>query len=205
MGKQWIDTIFFGLQNHCRWWLQRWNEKTLTPWRKVMTNLDSRLKSGEITLSTKVRLVKAMIFPVVMYGCENWTRKKAECSQNNLEKEEWNWRNHPAWLQTMLQSYSHHNSMYFFLFLAISCLCFCHPCRTMHLHPDTILRKHGVYQLVKCLVVVRLGNPDSSSYLCVTVTWWVTLKFLSHWFCHWFIFCPQEEFQPPTSVWVLPT
>ena len=125
-------------------------------------------------------------------------------NQSNLEKEEWNWRNHPAWLQTMLQSYSHHNSMYFFLFLAISCLCFCHPCRTMHLHPDTILRKHGVYQLVKCLVVVRLGNPDSSSYLCVTVTWWVTLKFLSHWFCHWFIFCPQEEFQPPTSVWVLP-
>ena len=80
----------------------------------------------------------------------------------------------------MLQSYSHHNSMYFFLFLAISCLCFCHPRRTMHLHPDTILRKHGVYQLVKCLVVVRLGNPDSSSYICVTVTWWVTLKFLSH-------------------------
>ena len=61
-----------------------------------MTNLDSRLKSGEITLSTKVRLVKAMIFPVIMYGCESWTRKKAERSQSNLEKEEWNWRNHPA-------------------------------------------------------------------------------------------------------------
>ena len=61
-----------------------------------MTNLDSRLKSGEITLSTKVRLVKAMVFPVAMYVCESWTRKKAECSQSNLEKEEWNWRNHPA-------------------------------------------------------------------------------------------------------------
>ena len=47
--------------------------------RKVMTNLDSILKSRDITLSTKVRLVKALVFPVVMYGCESWTIKKAEC------------------------------------------------------------------------------------------------------------------------------
>ena len=47
--------------------------------RKVMTNLDSMLKSGDITLSTKFRLVKGMVFPVVMYGCESWTIKKAEC------------------------------------------------------------------------------------------------------------------------------
>ena len=47
--------------------------------RKVMTNLDSILKSRDITLSTKVYLVKAMVFPVVMYGCESWTVKKAEC------------------------------------------------------------------------------------------------------------------------------
>ena len=47
--------------------------------RKVMTNLDSILKSRDITLSKKVRLVKAMVFPVVMYGCESWTVKKAEC------------------------------------------------------------------------------------------------------------------------------
>ena len=46
--------------------------------RKVMTNLDSTLKSRDITLPTKVRLVKAMVFPVVMYGCESWTIKKAE-------------------------------------------------------------------------------------------------------------------------------
>ena len=46
--------------------------------RKVMTNLDSILKSRDITLSTNVRLVKAMVFPVVMYGCESWTIKKAE-------------------------------------------------------------------------------------------------------------------------------
>ena len=47
--------------------------------RKVMTNLDSILKSRDVTLPTKFRLVKAMIFPVVMYGCESWTIKKAEC------------------------------------------------------------------------------------------------------------------------------
>ena len=47
--------------------------------RKVTTNLESILKSRDITLSTKFRLVKAMIFPVVMYGCESWTVKKAEC------------------------------------------------------------------------------------------------------------------------------
>ena len=47
--------------------------------RKVMTNLDSILKSKDITLLTKVRLVKAMVFSVVMYGCESWTVKKAEC------------------------------------------------------------------------------------------------------------------------------
>ena len=47
--------------------------------RKVMTNLDSILKSRDITLPTRVHLVKAMVFPVVMYGCESWTIKKAEC------------------------------------------------------------------------------------------------------------------------------
>ena len=49
--------------------------------RKVIANLDSVLKSRDITLSTKVRLVKAMVFPVVMYGCESWTVKKAECQR----------------------------------------------------------------------------------------------------------------------------
>ena len=49
--------------------------------RKVMTNLDSTLKSRDITLSTKVNLVKGMVFPVVMYGCESWTIKQAECQR----------------------------------------------------------------------------------------------------------------------------
>ena len=51
--------------------------------RKAMTNLDSILKSRDVTLSTKVRLVKGMVFPVVMYGGESWTGKKAECSRIN--------------------------------------------------------------------------------------------------------------------------
>ena len=59
--------------------------------RKVMTNLDSILKSRDITLSTKVRLVKAMVFPVVMYGCESWTVKKGE-SQRIDAFELWCWR-----------------------------------------------------------------------------------------------------------------
>ena len=59
--------------------------------RKVMTNLDGILKSGDITLSTKVHLVKAMVFPVVMYGCESWTIKKAEHWRINAF-ELWCWR-----------------------------------------------------------------------------------------------------------------
>ena len=56
-----------------------------------MTNLDSILKSRDITLQTKVHLVKAMVFPVVMYGCESWTVKKAECQRTN-SFEVWCWR-----------------------------------------------------------------------------------------------------------------
>ena len=59
--------------------------------RKVMTNLDSILKSRDITLPTKVRLVKAMVFPVVMYGCESWMVKKAECRRTDAF-ELWCWR-----------------------------------------------------------------------------------------------------------------
>ena len=58
---------------------------------KVMTNLDSILKSGDITLPTKVRLVKAMVFPVVMYRCESWTIKKAECRRIDAFQL-WCWR-----------------------------------------------------------------------------------------------------------------
>ena len=66
-------------------------ERCLLLGRKVMTNLDSILKSRDITLPTKVRLVKAMVFPVVMYGCESWTLKKAERERIDAF-ELWCWR-----------------------------------------------------------------------------------------------------------------
>ena len=69
-------------------------KRSLLLGRKVMTNLDSMLKSRDITLSTKVHLVKAMVFPVVMYGCESWTIKKAE-HQKIDAFELWCWRRLP--------------------------------------------------------------------------------------------------------------
>ena len=71
--------------------MQPWIKRRLLLGRKVMTNLDSILKSRDITLPTKVRLVKAMVFPVVMYGCESWTVKKAEYWRTNAV-ELWCWR-----------------------------------------------------------------------------------------------------------------
>ena len=86
------DRLYFlGLQNHCRWWLQPWNEKMLFLGWKAMHNLDSILKSRYITLPTKICLVKAMVFSLVMYGCESWTIKKAE-HQRIDAFELWCWR-----------------------------------------------------------------------------------------------------------------
>ena len=81
MGKQWkqCQTLYFWdskitADGDCNHEIKR----CLLLGRKIMTNLDSILKSKDVTLSTKVHLVKAMVFPVVMYGCESWTVKKAE-------------------------------------------------------------------------------------------------------------------------------
>ena len=89
-----VETVidyFFGLQNHCKGDCSREIKRCLLLGRKVMTNLDSMLKSRDITLLTKVCLVKAMVFPVVMYGCESWTIKKAECQRLDAF-ELWYWR-----------------------------------------------------------------------------------------------------------------
>ena len=86
-----VRLYFGGLQNHRRWWLQHEIKRRLLLGRKVMTNLDSILESRDITLPTKVRLVKAMVFAVVMYGWENWTVKKAE--RRRIDAFElWCWR-----------------------------------------------------------------------------------------------------------------
>ena len=71
-----METVkdYLGLQNHCSHEIKR----CYLIGRKAMTNVDSILKSTDITLPTKVHLVKSMVFPVVMYGCESWTVKKAE-------------------------------------------------------------------------------------------------------------------------------
>ena len=78
-GETVADFIFLGSKitadDDCSHEIKRW----LVLGRKAMTNLDSILKSRDITLSTKVHLVKSIAFPVVMYGCESWTIKKAEC------------------------------------------------------------------------------------------------------------------------------
>ena len=73
------DFIFLGSQITADGDCSREIKRCLLLGGKVMTNLDSILKSRDITLSTKVHLVKAMVFAVVMFGCENWTIKKAEC------------------------------------------------------------------------------------------------------------------------------
>ena len=78
MGKQW-ETLFFGTPKSLQMVTSAMKlKKCLFLGRKVMINLDSILKSRDITLPTKVHLVKAMVFPLVMYGCESWTIKKAE-------------------------------------------------------------------------------------------------------------------------------
>ena len=81
MGKQWkqCQILFLGAPKSLQMVTAAMKLKDAYPiGRKVMTNVDSILKSRDITLPTKVRVVKAMVFPVVMYGCENWTVKKAE-------------------------------------------------------------------------------------------------------------------------------
>ena len=83
--------FFLGLQNHNRWWLQLWNKRHLLLGRKAVTNIYSNIYSRNITLPTKVHLVKAMVVPVVMYGRESWTVKKAEHRRIDAF-ELWCWR-----------------------------------------------------------------------------------------------------------------
>ena len=77
-GKQ-CQTLFWGAPKSLQMVIAAMKLRQLLLGRKVMTNLDSILKSRDITLPAKVHLVKAMVFPVVMYGCETWTVKTAEC------------------------------------------------------------------------------------------------------------------------------
>ena len=80
MGKQWKqrETLFWGAPKSLQIVIAAMKLRHLLLGRKAITNLDSILKSKDVILPTKIHLVKAMVFPVVMYGCENWTIKKAE-------------------------------------------------------------------------------------------------------------------------------
>ena len=81
MGNRWGNSVklyFWGAPKSLQMVIAAMKLRRLLLGRKVMTNLDSILKSRDITLPTKVHLVKAMVFPVAMYGCESWTIKKTE-------------------------------------------------------------------------------------------------------------------------------
>ena len=80
-GEAVTKFIFWGSKNNADGDFSHEIKRRLLLGRKVMTNLDSILKSRDITLPTKVRLVKALVFPVVMYGCESWTIRKTECQR----------------------------------------------------------------------------------------------------------------------------
>ena len=79
-----VTYYFLGFQNHCGQWCSHEIKRCLLLGRKAMTNLDSILKSRDITLLTNVDIVKAMVFPAVMYGYESWTIKKAEHQRINI-------------------------------------------------------------------------------------------------------------------------
>ena len=118
MGKRWkivTDFIFLGSKitedGHCSHEIKR----PLLLGKKVMTNLDSILKIRDITLPTKVHLVKALVFPVVMYGCENWTIKKAEHRRldafelwcwRRLLRIPWTWRSNQSILKEISPEHS---------------------------------------------------------------------------------------------------
>ena len=81
MANRWgnSERLYFGLQNHCSGDCRHEIKRCLLLGRNIMTNVDNILKSRDITLPTNFHLVKAMVFPVVIYGSESWTLKKAEC------------------------------------------------------------------------------------------------------------------------------
>ena len=80
------DFLFLGFKNYCGCWLQPWNSEMFAPWKKSYENIDSILKSRNVTLPTKVHIVKAMVFPVVRYRYQSWTIRKADCQRTDVLK-----------------------------------------------------------------------------------------------------------------------
>ena len=86
-----VRVYFSGLQNHCSWWLQTWNEKTLTPWKESYDQPRQHIQKQRRYFANKDPSSQAMVFPVVMYGCESWTVKTAERRRVHAF-ELWCWR-----------------------------------------------------------------------------------------------------------------
>ena len=80
-----------GLQNHCRWWLHPWNSKTLAPWKKSYHKPIQHIKKQRHHFSKKVPIVRAMVSPVVMYGCEGWAMNTEELMLSNCDAGEDSW------------------------------------------------------------------------------------------------------------------
>ena len=101
-----VTLSFLALQNHCRWWLQPWYKKTLAPWKKSYDQPRQHIKKQRHYFANKGASVKAMVFPIVMFGCESWTIKKAE--QWRIDAFElWCWRR----LESPLDSKKIHQSI----------------------------------------------------------------------------------------------
>ena len=97
MADQWGNSgnsgrfYFSGLHNHCRRWLEQWNLKMLTPWKESYDQARQHIKNRDLTVPTKFHLVKARVFPVIIYGYESWTIKKAK--RRKIDAFElWCWR-----------------------------------------------------------------------------------------------------------------
>ena len=142
MGKQWLTFIFLDSKITADGDCSHEIKRRLLLGRKVMTNLNSILKSRDITLPTKVHLVKSVVFPVVMYGCESWTIKKPE-RQRIDAFELWCWRRFLDWRsnQSILKQISPGCSLEG-LMLKLKPQCFGHLMRrTDSLEKTLILRK----------------------------------------------------------------
>ena len=147
----------------------------LAPQRKAMTNLDSILKSGDITLPTSVHLVKAMVFPVVMYGCESWTIKKAEYWRTDAF-ELWCWRRFFLFLILIF-------TLFFFTIL----YWFCHTLTWIH-HGCTCVPKHEPSSYLPPHNI-SLGHPrapaPSMLYPASDTAWWFDSYMIVYMFqCH---------------------
>ena len=195
MAKRWgnngnSDRLhFLGLQSHCSHEIKR----RLLLGRKAMTNLDNILKSRDITLPTKVHIAKAMVFPVVMYGCESCTIKKAESQRTEvfelwcwrrLLRVQWTARRSNQWiLKEINPEYSLEGLMLKLKLQFFGCCCCCCCCCIASVMPNSVQHAqlidgsppgsptHGILQ-GRTLEWVAISFSNSLATWCKEVTHW---------------------------------